>query len=93
MEILGLTAAWILDQIGTVTMNEPDAVDDLIADLPEWATTEEIADTMRVKPQTVLKWNKEYGLKTVSVGTRVRRYRKKDVREFLLRSAEVTDER
>lgn len=93
MEILGLTAAWMLDQIGTVTMNEPDAVDDLIADLPEWATTEEIADTMRVKPQTVLKWNKEYGLKTVSVGTRVRRYRKKDVREFLLRSAEVTDER
>lgn len=93
MEILGLTATWILDQIGTVTMNEPDAVDDLIADLPEWATTEEIADTMRVKPQTVLKWNKEYGLKTVSVGTRVRRYRKKDVREFLLRSAEVTDER
>lgn len=83
----------MLDQIGTVTMNEPDAVDDLIADLPEWATTEEIADTMRVKPQTVLKWNKEYGLKTVSVGTRVRRYRKKDVREFLLRSAEVTDER
>lgn len=93
MEILGLTAAWMLDQIGTVTMNEPDAVDDLIADLPEWATTEEIADTMRVKPQTVLKWNKEYGLKTVSVGTRVRRYRKKDVREFLLRSAEVSDER
>jgi len=83
----------MLDQIGTVTMNEPDAVDDLIADLPEWATTEEIADTMRVKPQTVLKWNKEYGLKTVSVGTRVRRYRKKDVREFLLHSAEVTDER
>lgn len=88
-----MTAPWILDQIGSVTMNEPDAVDDLIADLPEWATTEEIADTMRVKPQTVLKWNKEYGLKTVSVGTRVRRYRKKDVREFLLHSAEVTDER
>lgn len=77
--------------MGSVTMNEPDAVDDLIADLPEWATTEEIADTMRVKPQTVLKWNKEYGLKTVAVGTRVRRYRKKDFREFLLRSAEATD--
>lgn len=72
-------------------MNEPEAVDDLIADLPEWATTEEIADTMRVKPQTVLKWNKEYGLKNVAVGTRVRRYRKKDVRDFLLRSAEAND--
>lgn len=55
MEILGLTAGWMFDQIGTVTMNEPDAVDDLIADLPEWVTLEEIADTMRVKPQTVLK--------------------------------------
>lgn len=35
-------------------MNDPEAVDDLITDLPEWATTEEIADLMRVKPQTVL---------------------------------------
>lgn len=67
-------------------MNDPEAVDDLITDLPEWATTEEIADRMRVKPQTVLKWNREYGLKSVSVGGRVRRYRKKDVRDFLLTS-------
>jgi len=80
-----------LNQIGIVSMNDPDAVNDLIAGLPEWATTEEIADTMRVKPQTVLKWNKDYGLKSVDVGTRVRRYRKKDVREFLLRSAESAD--
>ncbi|GAA0191994.1 DNA-binding protein [Glutamicibacter creatinolyticus] len=43
-------------------MNDSEAVDDLITDLPEWATTEEIADLMRVKPQTVLKWNREYGL-------------------------------
>lgn len=67
-------------------MNDPEAIDDLITDLPEWATTEEIADLMRVQPQTVLKWNKEYGLNAVSVGARVRRYRKKDVREFLLTS-------
>lgn len=72
-------------------MNDPDAVNDLIADLPEWATTEEIADVMRVKPQTVLKWNKDYGLKSVSVGSRVRRYRKKDVRDFLLTSDEESD--
>jgi len=74
-----------------VTVNDPDAVNDLIADLPEWATTEEIADVMRVKPQTVLKWNKDYGLKSVSVGSRVRRYRKKDVRDFLLKSDEESD--
>ena len=72
-------------------MNDPDAVNDLIADLPEWATTEEIADVMRVKPQTVLKRNKDYGLKSVSVGSRVRRYRKKDVRDFLLKSDEESD--
>jgi len=77
--------------IWSVTVNDPEAVDDLIADLPEWATTEEIADIMRVKPQTVLKWNKDYGLKSVSVGARVRRYRKKDVRDFLLNSDEETD--
>ncbi|ALQ32544.1 hypothetical protein AA310_01070 [Arthrobacter sp. YC-RL1] len=74
-----------------MTVNDPDAVNDLIADLPEWATTEEIADVMRVKPQTVLKWNKDYGLKSVSVGSRVRRYRKKDVRDFLLKSDEESD--
>ena len=72
-------------------MNDPDAVDDLISELPEWATTEEIADVMRVKAQTVLKWNKDYGLKSVSVGSRIRRYRKKDLRDFLLKSDEATD--
>lgn len=72
-------------------MNDPEAVEDLLKDLPDWSTTEEIADMMRVKPQTVLKWNKEYGLKSVSVGTRVRRYRKQDVRNFLLKSDEEAD--
>ena len=72
-------------------MNDPEAVEDLIAQLPEWSTTEEIADIMRVKAQTVLKWNREYGLKSVSIGSRVRRYRKKDVRDFLLTSDEAAD--
>lgn len=81
----------VFKHIWSVTVNDPDAVNDLIADLPEWATTEEIADVMRVKPQTVLKWNKDYGLKSVSVGSRVRRYRKKDVRDFLLKSDEESD--
>lgn len=82
---------FIFIHIWSVTMNDPEAVEDLIADLPEWATTEEIADVMRVKAQTVLKWNREYGLKSVSIGSRVRRYRKKDVRDFLLRSDETAD--
>ncbi|MGP5383982.1 helix-turn-helix domain-containing protein [Glutamicibacter arilaitensis] len=73
-------------------MNDPEAVDDLLKDLPEWSLTEEIADLMRVKAQTVLKWTREYGLKSVSIGQRVRRYRKKDVRDFLLRSDEAGDE-
>ncbi|MGO2070205.1 helix-turn-helix domain-containing protein [Glutamicibacter arilaitensis] len=72
-------------------MNDPEAVEDLISELPEWATTEEIADVMRVKAQTVLKWSRDYGLKSVSVGQRLRRYRKKDIREFLLRSDESAD--
>jgi len=82
---------FIFIHIWSVTMNDPEAVEDLIADLPEWATTEEIADVMRVKAQTVLKWNREYGLKSVSIGSRVRRYRKKDIRDFLLRSDETAD--
>ncbi len=82
---------FVLKHIGSVTMNDPEAVEDLIAQLPEWATTEEIADIMRVKAQTVLKWNREYGLKSVSIGSRVRRYRKKDVRDFLLNSDEAAD--
>lgn len=82
---------FFLKHIGSVTMNDPEAVEDLIAQLPEWATTEEIADIMRVKAQTVLKWNREYGLKSVSIGSRVRRYRKKDVRDFLLNSDEAAD--
>ena len=82
---------FIFMHIWSVTMNDPEAVEDLIADLPEWATTEEIADVMRVQAQTVLKWNREDGLKSVSIGSRVRRYRKKDVRDFLLRSDETAD--
>ena len=82
---------FIFIHIWSVTMNDPEAVEDLIADLPEWATTEEIADVMRVQAQTVLKWNREDGLKSVSIGSRVRRYRKKDVRDFLLRSDETAD--
>ncbi|MGP5411909.1 helix-turn-helix domain-containing protein [Glutamicibacter ardleyensis] len=70
-------------------MNSQEAVEDILSPLPELATTEEVADLMRVKQQTVLKWTKDHGLKCITVGARVRRFRKKDLREFLLNSDEA----
>lgn len=72
-------------------MNDPEAIDELLADLPNLATAEELADLMRVKPQTVLKWTKDNGLKSITVGTRIRRFRKADVRGFLLRADEINE--
>lgn len=72
-------------------MNNPEAIDELLADLPNLATTDEIAELMRVKPQTVLKWTKDNGLKSITVGARIRRFRKKDLRDFFLNSDEITD--
>lgn len=86
-----LDIAYPLKHIGSVNMNDPEAIDDLLADLPNLATTEEIAEMMRVKPQTVLKWTKENGLKSITVGSRIRRFRKKDLRSFFLNSDEITD--
>lgn len=72
-------------------MNDPEAIDDLLADLPNLTTTEELAELMRVKPQTVLKWTKDNGLKSITVGLRIRRFRKTDVRSFLLRADEINE--
>lgn len=72
-------------------MNDPDVIDELIRDLPDLVTTEEIADVLRVKPVTVLKWVKDLGLKSIAIGTRVRRYRKSDVRAFLIAGDEITE--
>jgi excisionase family DNA binding protein len=72
-------------------MNDPQAVDALLAELPELSTTEEIADLMRVKTGTILKWSKDFGLKSISVGSRIRRFRKEDLRAFLLTSDELSD--
>ncbi|GAA1495386.1 helix-turn-helix domain-containing protein [Paeniglutamicibacter kerguelensis] len=72
-------------------MNDPEAVDGLLEALPELATTEEIAELMRVKTGTILKWSKDFGLKSISVGPRVRRFRKTDLRTFLLTSDEISD--
>lgn len=58
---------------------------------PDLITPEELAALMRVNPTTVTRWVRDYGLKTISVGPRLRRFLKEDVREFLLYSDELSD--
>jgi excisionase family DNA binding protein len=52
-------------------------------------TTEEVAELMRVERPTVLRWASEYGLKILSIGPRIKRIRREDLREFLLTSDEL----
>jgi len=70
-------------------MNDPNAIDGLLAGVPDVLTTEEVAELMRVERPTVLRWANEYGLKVLSIGTRIKRIRKEDLREFLLHSDEL----
>ena len=72
-------------------MNDPEAVDGLLEHLPELSTTDEIAELMRVKTGTILKWSKDFGLKSIAVGPRVRRFRKEDLRAFLLTSDDLNE--
>lgn len=67
-------------------MNDAATVDELLADLPEVLTLDEIATLLRVSPNTVLKWQREDGLKTLVLGERLRRVRKADLREFLIQA-------
>ncbi len=73
-------------------MNDAAAVDALLADLPEVLTPEEISDLLRVSTATVLRWQREYGLKTLVLGERLRRVRKTDLRAFLI-TADTMEER
>lgn len=70
-------------------MNDPTAIDALLADVPEMLTTEEVAELMRVERPTVLRWANEQGLKVLSVGPRLKRIRREDLRTFLLTSDEL----
>lgn len=72
-------------------MNDPQAVEELLADLPEVLTLEEIADLLRVSNATVLRWQREHGLRSLVLGSRIRRVRKADLREFLIRSDEIEE--
>ena len=73
-------------------MNDPNAIDSLLSDMPEVLIINEIADLMRVDASTVSQWSKNYGLKIITIGPRTRRVRRADLREFLLHSDEHEDE-
>lgn len=70
-------------------MNDPTAIDHLLSGQPEMLTTEEVAELMRVERPTVLRWASDYGLKILSIGPRIKRIRREDLREFLLTSDEL----
>ena len=80
------------DDTEGVIVNDAAAVDALLADLPEVLTPEEISDLLRVSTATVLRWQREYGLKTLVLGERLRRVRKTDLRAFLI-TADTMEER
>lgn len=69
-------------------MNNPDAVDAMLADLPEVITAEEVGSMLRVTPVTVTKWARQGNLKAIKVGKRMVRIRKEDLRAFLLHADE-----
>ena len=73
-----------------VRVNDPAAVDALLAEMPEVLTIDEIATLFRVSKNTVLKWQHE-GLKMLTLGERIRRVRKIDLREFLLHADDVEE--
>nr|WP_260399384.1 helix-turn-helix domain-containing protein [Micrococcus flavus] len=52
---------------------------------------EEIADLLRVSTATVLRWQREAGLKTLVLGERLRRVRKTDLRAFLITADEMEE--
>jgi len=69
-------------------MNDPKAVESLLDGLPDVLTTEEVANLMRVDTSTVIRWSRDYGLRIIAIGPRLRRIRLEDLREFLLTSDE-----
>lgn len=72
-------------------MNDQNAIDALLKGLPELLTTEEVGKLMRVDTTTVTRWAEKFGLKIISIGPRVKRIRRDDLKEFLLTSDEKTD--
>jgi excisionase family DNA binding protein len=74
-----------------VEVNDPKSVDALLSEAPDLITPEELAALMRVNPSTVTRWVRDYGLIAISLGPRLKRFRKEDVREFILHGDELSD--
>lgn len=72
-------------------MNDPAAIDALLEDLPEVLTMDEIADLLRVSTATVLRWQKDNGLRAIVLSERLRRVRKADLREFLVQADNIEE--
>ena len=72
-------------------MNDPESIDQLLADFPDLAHPKEVADLMRVRLNTVNLWIREGKLSSISAGRRVNRVMKSRLREFLLHADEMQD--
>lgn len=94
MSVMSLMSLdWDMGRADTkgVTVNDADAVDALLADLPEVLTPEEISDLLRVSTATVTRWQRDSGLKTLVLGERLRRVRKTDLRAFLITADQMEE--
>lgn len=72
----------------SVKMNDPKAVESLLDGMPDVLTTDEVAQLMRVDSSTVIRWSRDYGLRIIAIGPRLKRVRLADLRDFLLTSDE-----
>lgn len=72
-------------------MNDPKSIDELLAEFPDLAHPQEVADLLRVRPQTVNQWIREERLSSINAGRRVNRIMKSKLREFLLHADEMQD--
>lgn len=70
-------------------MNDPEAVDILLADVENLSTPDEVASLLRVTPVTVNKWIRQGDLKAFTIGRRVNRIPKEGLRDFLLHADAV----
>ena len=70
-------------------MNDPGLVDAIIAEIPELASSSEVAKLLRVEQATVTKWIRHGELHGIKIGKRTTRIRKDDLRSFLLGADEM----
>lgn len=64
-----------------------DTVQVMLAGAPDLMTTEEVAALLKVSTSTVIGWSQHAGLTALRIGTRVHRFRREDVHDFLVNTA------